>query len=293
MIESIIIDKKYTDAFFEKKNGHFFDEQFYDNIIDEEIDCYFTDNNGEVKILFKLRKNVIPKKMQNTIRNIFEKHAKKQNNQRAMAAGGEVIKKNNVKKSDTNVRSNIVGYYDRPKMTDKKYFNTNIVCRKTSFTKNNEDSWKKSLSFFKIISECYRKLAPVHYNIQKKFIRNSPYKIGTTPFTTSTINYNWRTACHKDKGDYYDGLGNLVVLGENFKGSYLGFPQFKIAVNVEPGDIIIMNVHEWHCNTELSLFDKTSVRLSFVCYLRENMTRCNKRTVVNGEEMFYKTNEKN
>lgn len=287
MVESIIIDKKYTDAFFEKKNGYFFDESYYDYIINNEIDCYFEDR-GEIKILFKLRKNVIPKKMHKTIRGIFEKHAKTRNNQRAMAAGGEVIKKNNVKKSDTSVRSNIVGYYDRPRMIDKKFFNTNIVCRRTSFTKNNEESWKKSLGFFKIISDYYKKLAPEHYKIQKKIIKNSPYKIGNTPFTTSTINYNWRTACHKDKGDYSDGLGNLVVLGENFKGSYIGFPQFKVAVNVEPGDIIIMNVHEWHCNTELYLFDKTSVRLSFVCYLRENMTLCDKKTTVKGEEMYYK-----
>ena len=46
---------------------------WHDNIIYKELDCYFIDNDGELKILFKLRKNVIPVKMQNMIRNIFEK----------------------------------------------------------------------------------------------------------------------------------------------------------------------------------------------------------------------------
>ena len=35
-----------------------------------------------------------------------------------------------------------------------------------------------------------------------------------------------------------------------------------------------MNVHEWHCNTEIKAITKDYTRLSLVCYLREKMIRC-------------------
>lgn len=284
--------KQYPDHIFNKNNGKFFGEKYYNDIIKEDFDCYFINDNGEQEILFKFRKNVINKKMSDLIISIFKDHAKKQNNQRAKASGGKRLTSNSKKtsnftRSDTMARSNIVGYYDKPKMTDKKYFKTNTVCRTTAFTKNNFNEWSQSIPFFNIVSKYYKQLAPKHFKLQQKEIEYSPYSIGKTPFTTITVNYNWRTACHKDKGDYSLGMGNLVVLGQDYDGGYLGFPQFKVAVDVRPGDLIIMNVHQWHCNTELKL-NKNSLRLSFVCYMRENMSSCNKKKIINGEEMYYK-----
>ena len=137
----------------------------------------------------------------------------------------------------------------------------------------------------------YKELAPKHHRKQCSLFKKCPpgMRIGRTPFTTITTNYNWRTACHKDKGDYKDGLGNLTVLGDNtFKGGYLGFPQFKVAVDVRPGDTVIMDVHQWHCNTELDA-DENRVRLSFVSYFREKMVNCDKKKIINGETYWYKS----
>ena len=287
-MKQYIVEKQYSDKLFEEKNGKFFGEKHYDHIFKEEVDVYYKDSNGNLKILVKLRKNIIPKTMRDKIRLIFEKHAKHKNNQRAKASGGKRITTDtNNSISNTLIRSNIVGYYDKPRMIDKKYFKTSVVCRTTAFTRDNFNDWENSLPFFKIISRCYKELAPIEYSLQTEAIKKSPFQILDTPFTTVTVNYNWRTACHKDKGDYSQGLGNLTVLGNNFNGGYLGFPQFKIAVDVQPGDMIIMNVHEWHCNTELIL-NEESARLSFVCYMREDMTRCNKKKIVDGEVMYYK-----
>jgi hypothetical protein len=72
----------------------------------------------------------------------------------------------------------------------------------------------------------------------------SQLKIPNTVFTKVTSNYNLRTACHKDSGDYSGGLGNLVVVGENFEGGYLGFPQFKVLIKICPGDFLLMDVHQ-------------------------------------------------
>ena len=48
-----------------------------------------------------------------------------------------------------------------------------------------------------------------------KFInshKKSHLKIPETAFSTITINRNFRTALHRDAGDYKDGFGNLTVI---------------------------------------------------------------------------------
>ena len=53
----------------------------------------------------------------------------------------------------------------------------------------------------------------------------------------------------------------------------------------------LMDVHQWHCNTELELDDpKKSFRMSFVLYLRDAMTGCseNNKTTLNGIDYWLK-----
>ena len=88
---------------------------------------------------------------------------------------------------------------------------------------------------------------------------NPDFYIKGTVFTTITINKNFRTAIHTDKGDLKEGFGNLVVCEEGkYKGGYSGFPQFGIAFDVRQGDFLAMDVHEWHCNTEITPVDNKS-----------------------------------
>jgi hypothetical protein len=56
-------------------------------------------------------------------------------------------------------------------------------------------------------------------------------------------------------------------------GGYLGFPQFKILIKVLPGDFLLMDVHQWHCNTPITI-SEDGYRLSFVMYIREDMKEC-------------------
>jgi hypothetical protein len=46
-------------------------------------------------------------------------------------------------------------------------------------------------------------------------------------------------------------LGNLIVVGRDFTGGYLGFPEFKVLIKIEPGDFLLMDVHQYHCNTPI------------------------------------------
>ena len=105
--------------------------------------------------------------------------------------------------------------------------------------------------------------------------RDAQFAIDDTAFSTVTINYNWQTALHKDAGDLKEGFGNLVVIRDGkYKGGYTGFPQYGVAINVDNGDFLGMDVHQWHANTKLKGLSKDFTRLSLVCYLRENMIRC-------------------
>jgi hypothetical protein len=93
-------------------------------------------------------------------------------------------------------------------------------------------------------------------------------------FTTVTVNKTFRTASHRDAGDFSDGLSNLLVLSNNgnYSGGYLILPEVRIAINIRPGDLLLVNNHEYiHCNTPMVMHDEEAERISLVCYLREKM----------------------
>jgi hypothetical protein len=155
--------------------------------------------------------------------------------------------------------------------------------------------WKHSLPFIKEANKQFKKLVPERHSVQlKRAKKTKDFQIENTAFSTITLNYNYQTALHKDKGDFEEGFGNLLVLEKDkcsdssnnvisYKGGYTGFPQYGVAVDVRQGDFLAMDVHQWHCNTTISdghipsnkkSKDETYGRLSIVCYLRKNMIKC-------------------
>jgi hypothetical protein len=136
-------------------------------------------------------------------------------------------------------------------------------------------------------SKLFKQFAPKEWKIQQKewgSIHND-IKIPKSVFTTVTSNYNWRTACHKDVGDFSKGLGNLIVIGKDFSGGYLGFPQFKVLIKIKPGDFLLMDSHQWHCNTAINI-KNDGFRLSFVMYIRQDMSKCKKKKIVDSTVYF-------
>lgn len=266
---------------FSRYKGKYFDESWYTNVIESNSDGYYIDNDGCKKVLFKFRKNKISQNLQNLAIDCFLKESKKKHSNRGIAGGLLPGNKNvrTITKTGQNegqyISSNIFGYYDRSLREHRGLFESQVVCRKTAFLVNNENKWKGSLPFLQRCSKEYCKLAKKEWNIQKKeYLRiHKNLRIPETVFTTVTSNYNWRTACHKDTGDFSKGLGNLIVTGNNFDGGYLGFPQFKVLIKIKPGDFLLMDVHQWHCNTKLKIHH-SGFRLSFVMYIREDMSKC-------------------
>ena len=312
-IQTIYVSKLLTDKKMEKKEGCYFPKKHYKNIIKTDTDVYCIDGDNK-KLLLKFRKNVIPQKECVKMYNSVYKIAQKKNRNRGAASGlfktkiapkfiSKIIHKDKFrvfyknaqgKISKDNVgnqaMSNIIGYYDKPDRNHYKKFKKSPkkLCRTTAFTKKNVDKWNQCIPFIKHTDRCFKKLVPDRHKIQHQIASQTPqYKIGDTAFSTITLNYNWRTACHKDKGDLPQGFGNLLVLEKDkcghdaceYEGGYLGFPQYGVCVDVRQGDFLAMDVHQWHCNTPIvkkkyTKNDNNYGRLSIVCYLRKNMIRC-------------------
>lgn len=255
----------------------------FDKIITEDLD--YLDENGE--ILFIFRKNVIPVDLAKIAWDTFNKVARKKNDNRGFAAG--LLPDGNAKKKDKygvtrgNIsQSNIVGFFDKPIIQDKKKFPGKSVCRLTSFNTKNLEAFEKAVPFFQCINEVYHQNAPECYARQLDESKkcHQDLIIRDTVFSTVTCNYNWRTAAHTDKGDYVKGLGNITVVSpDGHVGGILGFPKYNIGVDIQSRDVLLMNSHQIHCNTAIT----SGKRLSFVCYLRENMYKCTNKI----SDVFY------
>lgn len=264
-VKKLIRGKQLTDKQAEKLKTKFVNESNFDTLIDYDCDAY--DNYGN--LLFKFRKNILSKK---TLKLGYEsfKGSIVKNVGRGVAAGGYIT----TGKFDISpeVTSGNVGYMDaRPGNLD--------YCRLTSFGRQYFDSFKSGLPFVEMIDYYYSKLCPIHYKKQKTVAdaTNRNYIIGNTAFTTVTVNKTFRTAVHKDTGDFRDGFGNLIVYNDgSYEGGYFVLPQYKLAIDVQTTDALFVDVHQWHGNTEMKLrkgFDEI-FRISFVLYYRENMYKC-------------------
>ena len=300
----------------------------YKHIIDYNADVYSLGENGKEDILLcKFRKNVIPHAKCRRVFKILQAHANKPNYNRGAAAGildekklpkfirtSKIIKRDRfrvfykdidgeVKKSNIgNIAfSSILGYYDRPDRS--KYRGKSMstrkkmpLCRITKFTESYPKEWELIVDLIRVIDRQFKKLIPDRYKLQYEQASKTPdYQISDTAFSTITVNYNWRTAGHRDAGDFDDGFGNLIVLEldkcsdkdeikkENivkYSGGATGFPRWGVAFDVRQGDFLAMDVHQLHCNTEINPINNAKNnaakfgRLSIVSYLRKKMVKC-------------------
>ena len=165
------------------------------------------------------------------------------------------------------VDSGIAGWFDRyPRIP---------YGRATTYTRDNFQKFSMAYPFLQSLARGFKQFLPQRYANQKTATDKIDQKfvIEGTPFTTVTVNKTFRTAAHRDAGDFTEGMSNLLTLSNDgrYSGGYLIFPEIRTAVNVRPGDLLLVNNHEViHGNTPI-VCEEGSERISLVVYLRENM----------------------
>ena len=279
-IETIKVTKKCSDKEIAKLAGKIWKDSSGCQIFTNSVDVVLP--NG--KYLARFRKNMIDISLCQLGFNQYQEVGFKKSNNRGNAAGrySETAKDETQKQyrhfdasggkaiyetDSKEVNSGIMGFMDSP--------NWRHPCRQTAFTKSHFQQYSQGLPFIKAIDSCYQKLRPAEHEIQRKEALKSNYHIDNTAFSTITVNANFQTGLHKDSGDFTGGFGNLVITEKGeYQGGYTLFPQFGVGFDCRMRDFLAMDVHQWHCNTPLEIKSSDSVRLSFVCYLRNRMHQC-------------------
>ena len=271
------VGKNYSDEVLEKKVGKFCTMRDVKFILDHDADIYTEDG----ALLLRFTKGVIPaKNIEDFYENVIS-FAKQKTSTRGQASGSE----GGLVETNTPIMSNILGYYDKWSIGQKHIFKVLGIpppfkVRVSSFTAAHPDKWAAALPLIQDIDKMYKKMTPSHHAKQLAMADQTAYRVPDTAFTTITTNVNLQTAFHRDAGDYPEGFGNLVVIekGAPYDGGFTCFPQYGVGVDVRMGDFLAMDVHQLHGNVKIRPKGKDSIRMSIVCYLREEVFNKSKGT---------------
>jgi len=314
-MKTLYFEELCTEEELKTLRGKYLDSQWVNTIIDEDCDIY----NKKGEFILSFRKKVL----KNTKLGWDNyKHFSVAGRGRGASAGPidpnstywkkrTLYKKKEystsyLKKDGTPSKMNVnnqvfsspIGYFDKT-----HGLGVNLPCRLTQFTAKHLKEYEAGLPFIQELARYYKKLNPKAYQKQLDRANLQPdFKIPETPFSTFTINRNFRTALHKDKGDF-GGIAVISVLEHGkYNGGLFTIAKYGLGINLREGDVLVANVHEYHSNTEYfttkeqdkynSKLEKIYERLdkkvgtlgidydwsriSFVCYLREKLLNCNK-----------------
>lgn len=316
-VKMLVLEPKMTNDEIKARQGTYFTDKDIDTLIKEDTDIYGLDPaTGEKKLLAKFRKNVFSK---DAIRQGWEAFCQTAapSRNRGAAAGPIQLKSAYWKKRKPTEITRWSAKYVQDGKVSKMRVNNNVFssvlgffettpfmglpCRLTSYTQRYFKQYKHGIPFIQSIGNVFKQLVPDAHNRQYKRASSKKfYQIPGTPFSSVTINRNFRTALHMDDGDFREGFGNLSVIERGwYQGGYTMFPRYKVGFDLRTGDFIAMDVHEWHCNTEMTESkedaeknkklgrihmddlttgtlgsEKRFTRISFVCYLREKLVNC-------------------
>lgn len=276
-VKKVYVKAIMTDEEADKTAGKLLTDKDYSKIFREDVDVFDKDTG---KCLAKFRRKLIPGDLQLAAFQSLLGAAKETNNRSTATKKGEDGKasryrqlKNGMRSKTTiaeaPVNSGIIGYFDRNARFP--------YCRQTAFNQQELEKFKRAYPVIKMVNNLYAELMPEEFARQKKMVeQTSPdFVIKGTVFTTVTVNKNWQTAVHQDAGDFKGGFGNLVAIRKGtFSGGYFVLVKWGVGFDLQNGDILLVDVHQWHGNTPIILDDPKAVRLSLVMYYREKMHEC-------------------
>jgi hypothetical protein len=254
------------------QEGKFLDDRHYDDLIQgEDTDVFKPDGT----LLLRFKAGVLPAAVCLGAYPALVRAAVETDNRGTAAGGGwhYRVKKDGIQSRRRRARkvlSGLMGYADR--------YPSIPYCRTTTYTRDDVQGWADVQPFLVAVNEAFARGCHARYNEQNHVIqRTHPYyRITNTAFTTVTVNRNFRTTAHTDKGDLKAGFGVMAVVEGpgHYDGCYLCFPKYAVAVDMRTCDVLLADVHEVHGNTpligELDGYD----RISCVFYYRTGMRYC-------------------
>lgn len=160
-------------------------------------------------------------------------------------------------------------------------------CRLTAWTGRNMPEWQTLQPLFQEVARHQAEQVPERAAAQQaEADRADPaWVIPGTPFSTITVNNTYPTGVHTDKGDLDVGFSTIAVLRRGpYTGGHLVFPEYRVAVDMRHGDLILMDAHQWHGNTALvcacgrepngPCTECGAERVSVVSYFRTRVADC-------------------
>jgi len=160
-------------------------------------------------------------------------------------------------------------------------------CRLNAYNRKNLEKWQSLFPLFEEMSGWFKSWVPDRYAEQNHVVMDThpDWVIPNTVFTTITINNSYSTGVHTDKGDLDEGFSCLAVARRGtYRGGYLTFPEYRLAVDMQDGDLMLMDAHDWHGNTQMicrcgePLNRRCELchaeRISVVAYYRTEMKTC-------------------
>lgn len=239
----------------------------------------------------------LPEQMLDEAYPILHELRKLETTNRGLASGTKRYErfKGSSRTESKSVASAIVGSFDKGP--------SRIYCRLTAWTGREFDKFGQLFPLLNAIAAQFKHHVPERYAAQMGYVGQvkPEWVISGTPFTTVTVNNTYPTGVHKDKGDLDEGFSTLAVLRKgHYSGGRLTFPQFRMAVDMQHGDVLLMDAHQWHGNTQLwcevsahrsgegsamgqigrhpmdglCSAGELTERISIVSYFRTKMTQC-------------------
>lgn len=160
-------------------------------------------------------------------------------------------------------------------------------CRMTAWTGSNLPQWEKLQPYLQEVARNLAEQVPDRYANQMEQVKQTrpEWIVPGTPFSTVTVNNTYPTGVHVDKGDLDAGFSTIACIRRGqYTGGHLTFPEYRVAVDMQDGDLMLMDAHSWHGNTAIVCQcghtlrrlcpDCGAERISTVSYLRTKVVQC-------------------
>jgi hypothetical protein len=269
---------RISEAELEEKKGKILTDEDYNLLLTR--DARVLEPSGQPLLIYQ--RGVIPEELREQTIDVLHSLKDLKTTNRGLASGTKRVARAGGKAKRTEAKpiaSAIIGAFDP--MGPKQF------CRLTAWTGQETEKFRVLWPLLEFIGGQMAMHAPERYAAQMEYVRRTQpeWVIPGTPFTTVTVNNSYPTGVHTDKGDLDEGISTLACFRRGkYTGGILVFPEYRVAVDMQDRDLLLMNAHRWHGNTAIICAcgksldemcpDCGAERISVVSYYRTRMVTC-------------------